>query len=459
LRETNAERSYEFQHNTFREYFAARKLAGALALLLNQWENEHPRPKLSDFIKQHTCKIDPMQWATNMASGKLQVAGEKTIDPLQWATNPLWTEVNRLTVGQLDNPTPVLELLFEIDPTLAARCYLDAHPEKVEHAAIKKLWTERIDRDERVNIVRRIKENLKEEREILDFVAGIFMTGETDSAVLYHCDELLRAVGTVEARQLSRRMFDHWPQERQFKTHEPAFEQDKFWKAAEIAGGEFKMGGDEFDWEKPIHPVKISPFRLGRYAVTVGQYQRFDPDHKKRNKKEYGEFFKDDKQPVIMVSWYDAYIFCRWAGCRLPTEAEWEYACRAGTTTPFSTGDNLTTEQANYDGNYPYKNFPKGKYLQKTTPVGSYPPNAWGLYDLHGNVYEWCQDWYGGKHYAECKKQGVVENPPGPETGSYRVLRGGARDLNAQLCRSANRSDFSPDYRRSGIGFRLVFVP
>ncbi len=437
LRETNAEHIYEFQHNTFREYFTAKKLESIWSPLLHEWESGGAKNRLADFIKQHQPKTNP----------------------LQWTSDPLWTEVNRLTVGLLEQPTPVLELLFGIDPTLGARCYLDAHPQKVNHDIIKKLWNERIDRDERVKIVRSIKESLKEEREVLDFIAGIFLASETESEVLYHCDKLLLTIATDEARGLSRRMFEHWPTERQYQTHEQAFKQDKLWQPAEIKGGTFKMGGDEFDDEKPIHSIKISPFRLGRFAVTSGQYQRFDPDHKKRNKKEYGKFFKDDKQPVIMVSWYDAYIFCKWAGGRLPTEAEWEYACRTGTTTPFNTGKNLTTEQANYDGNYPYKNFPKGKYLQKTTPVGSYPSNSWGLYDMHGNVWEWCQDWFDEEYYEVCKKQGVVENPTGPETGSYRVLRGGSWSRNAQNCRSAYRDGGRPDDRYINLGFRLVFVP
>ncbi|MCI0495130.1 SUMF1/EgtB/PvdO family nonheme iron enzyme [candidate division KSB1 bacterium] len=428
LRETNAEHIYMFQHNTFREYFAARKLANTIAPLLEKSD-------FSDLIRNHTSR------------------------PLQWIKDPLWTEVYRLTVGLLDNPTPALELLFDLDPTLAARCYLDAHAKKVNHATIRQRWTGRIDRNERIKIIQGIKESVKETREILDFIAGIFLTGETDTEVLYHCDALLQSIGTDEANQLSQRMFDHWPKERQLKAHEPAFKQDKFWQIAEIKGGEFKMGSNEYDSEKPIHPVKIAPFRLGRFAVTVGQYQRFDPDHKARYAKDYKEFFKTENQPVIFVSWHDAYIFCKWAGGRLPTEAEWEYACRAGTSTPFSTGDNLTTDQANYDGNYPYKNYPKGKYLKKTTPVGSYSPNALGLYDMHGNVYDWCSDWYGGSYYAECKKKGIVENPTGPMSGSPRVLRGGCWYSDAQDCRSANRNFNAPDYRSARIGFRLVFVP
>jgi sulfatase modifying factor 1 len=144
---------------------------------------------------------------------------------------------------------------------------------------------------------------------------------------------------------------------------------------------------------------------------------------------------------------------------RLPTEAEWEYACRAGTTTPFNTGNNLTTEEANYDGNFPYKEYPKGKYLKVTTAVGSYPPNTWGLYDMHGNVWEWCLDWFDEEYYDKCKEQGIIENPGGPETGSDRVLRGGSWSDYAQYCRSAYRSYDFPGVRTSLIGFRLVFVP
>ncbi len=435
LRETNVEQIYEFQHNTFREYYTARKLANELTRLLNLWEKAGKKTNLTDFIEQQAQKIKP----------------------LQKINDPLWTEVNRLTIGLLENPTPVLQLLFEADPTLAARCYLDANPEKVNHEVIKKLWTGRIDREERIKIVRGIKESLKDDREVLDFIAGIFLTGETDTEVLYHCDQALRRIGSDDAARTAETMFDNWPKERRFQTHKQAFAQDKFWQVAKIKGGEFKMGGNEDDREKPIHPVMISPFQLGRYPVTVEQYHRFDPKHRETRLADKSE--KEDHQPVVRISWFDAYIFSKWACGRLPTEAQWEYACRAGTATPFNTGDNLTTDQANYNGNFPYKNNPKGQYLEETTAVKSYPPNAWGLYDMHGNVWEWCHDWYGSDYYDVCKKEGIVKNPEGPEKGSYRVLRGGSWYDFAWLCRSAHRSYLSPEYRSRIVGFRLVFVP
>ncbi|GHU50678.1 hypothetical protein FACS1894200_10280 [Spirochaetia bacterium] len=137
-------------------------------------------------------------------------------------------------------------------------------------------------------------------------------------------------------------------------------------------------------------------------------------------------------------------------GCRLPTEAEWKYACRAGTSTPFSTGSNITTDQANYDGNGLYNGNAKGTYREKTWAVGSGTPNAWGLYDMHGNVWEWCWDWYGS--YAS----GAQTNPAGAASGSDRVLRGGSWSHNAVYVRSASRSDSTPTIRDYGVGFRVV---
>ncbi len=135
-------------------------------------------------------------------------------------------------------------------------------------------------------------------------------------------------------------------------------------------------------------------------------------------------------------------------GFRLPTEAEWEYAARAGTTTPFSTGANLTTEQANYNGNYPYADHAKGVYRRKTVAVRSFKPNPWGLYEIHGNVWEWAWNWYG------TYPGGPVVDPTGP--GSARVLRGGSWNSYPSSCRSASRYRNAPGNRSAIIGFRLV---
>ena len=179
----------------------------------------------------------------------------------------------------------------------------------------------------------------------------------------------------------------------------------------------------------------------------------------------FGRVQSDETHPVLHVSWYDAVAFANWLSekkgkrFRLPTEAEWEYACRAGTSTPFNTGNNLTTNQANYDGNFPYNNNPKGVYRQNTVAVNSFAPNTLGLYNMHGNVWEWCSDWFGGTYYDECKANGTVTNPVGPATGSRRVIRGGGWDDFAVFCRSAERSGDAPGHRNANVGFRLVFVP
>jgi formylglycine-generating enzyme required for sulfatase activity len=208
-------------------------------------------------------------------------------------------------------------------------------------------------------------------------------------------------------------------------------------KFVEIPAGTFSMG----------RPVTISrPYYLGVTEVTNGQWQVV-----------MGDARKDADLPVANVGWEDAATFCsrlsslpaeRQAGrvYRLPTEAEWEYACRAGTATEYSFGDDesLLGDFAWYSGN-------SGSH---TRPVGQKKPNAWGLYDMHGNVWEWCSDWYGD--YAT----GAVRDPKGPASGSYRVLRGGSWNRTARSCRSASRSwDFPSNRSSSYFGFRLALSP
>jgi formylglycine-generating enzyme required for sulfatase activity len=172
-------------------------------------------------------------------------------------------------------------------------------------------------------------------------------------------------------------------------------------------------------------------------------------------------YFKNcDDCPVEGVSWYDAQEFIKKLNAlndgftyRLPSEAEWEYACRAGTKTVFSFGDSLSSTQANFNGNYPYGSAPEGKYLGKTTPVGSYQPNAFGLYDMHGNVLEWCEDIYADS-YKGLPTDGSAN--VSKEDSSLRVLRGGSWSLKGWFLRSAYRLGVPADVRIDFDGFRVV---
>jgi formylglycine-generating enzyme required for sulfatase activity len=200
------------------------------------------------------------------------------------------------------------------------------------------------------------------------------------------------------------------------------------------------------------HRVSVGSYWLGIHAVTNAQYRLFKPDHDSGSYK--GESLNEDTQPVVNVSWEDATAFAEWlsgkAGVeyRLPTEAEWEYAARAGTTTAYYTGEDINSKQANYD-KYASK-ATKLVYPKKTLPVGSFPPNPWGLYDLHGNVWEWtCSIFDRGYSGAEltCASKSDAGN---------RAVRGGAWIREPGSLRSAYRFYMAPDARVNSLGFRLL---
>jgi formylglycine-generating enzyme required for sulfatase activity len=228
-----------------------------------------------------------------------------------------------------------------------------------------------------------------------------------------------------------------------------------------IPAGSFLMGSPESEKDRETdekqHRVTLSKgFWLGKYEVTIGEWKAVLGDLPEVMKSGLDrKFSKSDRQPVVFVSWdvvqeYIKKLNARGEGqYRLPTEAEWEYAARAGTTTAFAFGDSLNLSKANFDGNYPY-NSVKGKYLEKIATVGSYQPNAWGVSDMHRNVWEWVQDWFG--EYPG----GSVVDPAGPSTGSFRVNRGGCWGSDGRSLRSANRFSNSPSNRYNNLGFRLV---
>jgi len=238
-----------------------------------------------------------------------------------------------------------------------------------------------------------------------------------------------------------------------------------------IPAGEFMMGSPESEEDHSSdgqqHRVRITkPFYLGVYEVTQEQYERVmgeNPSYFSRTGRGKDHVTGRDARnhPVEQVSWDDAVEFCRKLSTRegrtyrLPTEAEWEYACRAGTQTPFHFGSQLNGREANCDGKYPYGTQTKGPYFLRTTEVGFYRPNAWGLYDMHGNVWEWCQDWCDGDYYDDSP----TDDPQGPTSGSFRVNRGGGWGNPARYCRSANRVGNLPGNEREDLGFRAALVP
>ncbi|MDR3234124.1 MAG: SUMF1/EgtB/PvdO family nonheme iron enzyme [Planctomycetaceae bacterium] len=228
-----------------------------------------------------------------------------------------------------------------------------------------------------------------------------------------------------------------------------------------IPAGTFTMGSPENEAERrkdeTAHPVKMTvPFWLGKYEVTQAQWDAVmenNPSH-----------FKGPQLPVEMIKWSDAAAFCAKLTERehaaghlpadyvytLPTEAQWEYACRAGTTTTFNTGDNLTTAQANYDGNSPYNGNAKGEFRNKTTEGGTFPPNAWGLCDMHGNVWEWCLDSF--RPYPKDSET----DPVSPLNESQHIARGGSWINQAHLCRAAFRNRLGTGFVCHHLGFRLA---
>ncbi|MBD2440987.1 formylglycine-generating enzyme family protein [Nostoc sp. FACHB-110] len=224
----------------------------------------------------------------------------------------------------------------------------------------------------------------------------------------------------------------------------------------QIPGGTFTMGSptteaQRLDNEGPQHQVTVPMFFMGKYEVTQAQYQAIMGNNP--------SCFKGETRPVEQVSWDEAIEFCKKLSqktgrtYRLPSEAEWEYACRAGTTTPFYFGETIITDLANYYGHYTYASAPKGQYRQQTTNIGQFPPNSFGLYDMHGNVWEWCLDIY-NNNYNRVPTDGsawVSENDH-----DSRIMRGGSWDSYPRKCRCAYRVRNARADRGNDVGFRLV---
>jgi len=232
-----------------------------------------------------------------------------------------------------------------------------------------------------------------------------------------------------------------------------------------IPEGEFIMGAPSkekysSDRERPQHKVKVTEFFLGEYPITQSQWSKVAKLPKINLKLESSpSHFKGEKHPVESVSWLEAIEFCDRLSAhtgkkyRLPTETEWEYACRGNTQTPFAYGETLTSELADYASTYVYASEQGVTYRQETTKVGIFMPNAFGLYDLHGNVCEWCADpWH--ENYSDAPNNSKVWNRNGNQ--AWRTLRGGSWANKPSQCRSAYRSGYPKNLLNRVIGFRVA---
>jgi formylglycine-generating enzyme required for sulfatase activity len=226
----------------------------------------------------------------------------------------------------------------------------------------------------------------------------------------------------------------------------------------QIPGGTFTMGSPEGEAQRytdeiPQHQVTVPSFFMGKYPVTQEQYRAIMGTNPAN--------FQGERRPVEQVSWDDAVVFCQklsektGRNYRLPSEAEWEYACRAGTTTPFYFGETITTDLVHYNGNYPYGAAPKGQYRPETTNVGIFPPNAFGLCDMCGNVWEWCRDVY-NDNYEGAPIDGSAWLIG--KDNNKRLLRGGSWYKNASDCRCSNRFRLARANRVKVVSFRVVAV-
>ncbi|MEN8904815.1 MAG: SUMF1/EgtB/PvdO family nonheme iron enzyme, partial [Clostridiales bacterium] len=430
----------------------------------------------------------------------------------------MWEEPLKLYAAELDNISDsknFIEKVWVVNRKLAIRCFTEmkfVNKKMVEGLLKETKVSERIELVEGLVFV---EHNEKENNAgaMLDILI-VFLELQRDLEIMSHVILKLRSIQrrfenteNADNKEISieiDKIIEKYTGSKEAK-------RDRYKKYIEdfmvdITGGEFMMGSPENESEREdievLHRVRVDSFKMMKHTVTLdlfnkvmdGEGVKFYRDNDRgsnvwnSDKTEWelksgvnfkcdvnGNYRQDQSHPVIHVNWYEAWMFCELLGCKLPTEAQWEYACRATTNVetldtevadknvctnmPFNTGENLPTDKSNYNGNYPYNNNPKGEYKQDTMPVMSYEANDFGLFEMHGNVWEWCNDWYDENYYKVCIDENIIENPSGPEESSYCVLRGGSWDGNAGYCRSANRGHDYPSSRDYSPGFRVVGSP
>ena len=288
------------------------------------------------------------------------------------------------------------------------------------------------------------RDGLKEELSSLQEELSSLQGGQDD--VIEERDRLKKEIGVLngkiaEVKKLIAREKDLEKQKSELEE-----------KMALIPAGSFEMG-DHFDeginTERPVHRVELDAFYMDAYEVTVGQFKQFveESGYAYNRWQDVAKYSPGDDYPMVYVSWDDATAYAKWAGKRLPTEAEWEYAARGGLAGKrYPWGDEITHDDANYKG------IGRKNQWEYCAPVGSFAANGYGLYDMAGNVWEWCSDWYGSDYYSKSP----LRNPQGPSSGNTRVMRGGSWNRTPSLLRAAGRCDRSCGCQLREYGFRCV---
>ncbi|KAA3657631.1 MAG: NACHT domain-containing protein, partial [Calditrichaeota bacterium] len=326
-------------------------------------------------------------------------------EALGFAEQAKWEEPLRLYAAQIksvEEGTQFFENLWQQDTALALRCFADM--DRVVEPELIKTLLGNAKVDERIELVKSLPEKISDDAKIVESLGELF-NHETNGEVLYRGVQLLEERAAIPgAKNIVFNKLDAGAEQRYKK-----------WIAKDmvrVPAGTFIMGSPENeegrDDDEMQHEVTLDAFLCHKFAVTNALYERFDPEHKNRS----NEYSDDDEQPVLYVNWYEASMFCRWLGCRLPTEAEWEYAAReGGKNVRFGNGKDIADPaEINFNASKTYKRSYSrvGEYRGKTTPVGTFPANAFGLYDMSGNVWEWCQDWYGKyEKSAQTNPQGL----------------------------------------------------
>ncbi|MBN1654520.1 MAG: SUMF1/EgtB/PvdO family nonheme iron enzyme [Deltaproteobacteria bacterium] len=419
----------------------------ALRSKLDRWWNGHETflvdiGERSGILAPHDGPEEPWKYLHRtfkevLAAEALTENGSGAVTTLAKELKPdelgRWGETLALCAGRMDKPLDLIERLAEHSVDAALRALMNAEGIPPEHV-LGFLFTLDEDNWDGDYLARLLKSWFIPPDIVKNELtnAATRKRTKTQLAYLYYAIEQFAGVLTEQEREGFFRKSGCWP-----KRGRP--EEVSKVMFVEIPGGAFFMGSPEsedgrYGDEGPRHEVTVRGFRLAKTPITKEQYAAFDPSHKSDGNREC---------PVTVVSWWQAYLFTKWLGGRLPSEAEWEYACRAGTRTRYYTGDSESDlDRAGwYDGN-------SGRRLHS---VGEKEPNKFGLYDMHGNVYEWCEDdWH--DDYADAPVDGSawLEDP----RAGGRVYRGGSWDLGAGNCRSAYRFFWFPGYRYYRLGFR-----